>query len=418
MGGQRARVLPRRRHRRAWRQGLVRVKSFTAEPDAIARYGPLEDERGAPRSRSSSSARRKGVLLARIDGRRRPRRGRAAQGHARSICARDALPRARRRTSSTTPIWSASPVELARRHGLGTVRAVHDFGAGDSLEIDARRRRAGARAVHRAPRCRWSISPAAASSSRRPRAARARRSGASVSMAPGTATVLTLFPEMFPGPLGHSLAGKALAEGLWRLETVDIRDFARDKHRSVDDAPFGGGPGMVMRPDVVDAAIAGSRGAGAADLSVAARPAARPGARRGAGGGAGRAASVRPLRGHRPARHRGARDRGGEPRRFRAVGRRAGGDRADRRLRAAAARRRRRRGGARGGEFRSGDCSNIPHYTRPQTWQGRAVPEVLLSGHHDEDPPLARRPRRSGRRASAARICGNDIVARADGRAE
>jgi len=61
---------------------------------------------------------------------------------------------------------------------------------------------------------------------------------------------------MFPGPLGHSLAGRALREGLWRLETVDIRDFARDKHRSVDDAPFGGGPGMVMRPDVVDAAIA------------------------------------------------------------------------------------------------------------------------------------------------------------------
>src|SRR5262249_27425327 len=71
-----------------------------------------------------------------------------------------------------------------------------------------------------------------------------------------TATVFTIFPEMFPGPLGHSLAGKALHEGLWRLETVDIRDFARDKHRSVDDAPFGGGPGMVMRPDIVDAAIA------------------------------------------------------------------------------------------------------------------------------------------------------------------
>ena len=77
-----------------------------------------------------------------------------------------------------------------------------------------------------------------------------------------TATVLTIFPEMFPGPLGHSLAGKALREGLWRLETVDIRAFARDKHRSVDDAPFGGGPGMVMRPDVVDAAVAGATGPG------------------------------------------------------------------------------------------------------------------------------------------------------------
>ncbi len=72
---------------------------------------------------------------------------------------------------------------------------------------------------------------------------------------PWTAVALSLFPEMFPGPLGASLAGQALAEGLWRLESVDIRDFATDAHASVDDAPFGGGPGMVMRPDVVDAAI-------------------------------------------------------------------------------------------------------------------------------------------------------------------
>ncbi|MGH6930386.1 MAG: tRNA (guanosine(37)-N1)-methyltransferase TrmD, partial [Dongiaceae bacterium] len=71
-----------------------------------------------------------------------------------------------------------------------------------------------------------------------------------------TVRVLTLFPAMFPGPLGLSIAGQALEDGVWALETVDIRDFARDKHRSVDDTPFGGGPGMVMRPDVVDAAIA------------------------------------------------------------------------------------------------------------------------------------------------------------------
>jgi len=76
------------------------------------------------------------------------------------------------------------------------------------------------------------------------------------------ATILTIFPEMFPGPLAHSLAGRALDEGLWRLLTVDIRDFARDKHRSVDDAPFGGGPGMVMRPDIVDAAIGGTAAPG------------------------------------------------------------------------------------------------------------------------------------------------------------
>ena len=69
------------------------------------------------------------------------------------------------------------------------------------------------------------------------------------------ATVLTLFPEMFPGPLGVSLAGKALAAGLWTLEARDIRDSATDKHRSVDDTPAGGGPGMVLRADVLAAAI-------------------------------------------------------------------------------------------------------------------------------------------------------------------
>jgi tRNA (guanine37-N1)-methyltransferase len=69
------------------------------------------------------------------------------------------------------------------------------------------------------------------------------------------ATVLTLFPEMFPGPLGVSLAGKALTSGLWELEARDIRASATDKHRSVDDTPAGGGPGMVLRADILAAAI-------------------------------------------------------------------------------------------------------------------------------------------------------------------
>jgi tRNA (guanine37-N1)-methyltransferase len=69
------------------------------------------------------------------------------------------------------------------------------------------------------------------------------------------ATVLTLFPEMFPGPLGVSLAGKALADGVWSLEARDIRASATDRHRSVDDSPAGGGPGMVLRADVLAAAI-------------------------------------------------------------------------------------------------------------------------------------------------------------------
>jgi tRNA (guanine37-N1)-methyltransferase len=69
------------------------------------------------------------------------------------------------------------------------------------------------------------------------------------------ATILTLFPEMFPGPLGVSLSGKALASGIWTLEARDIRDSATDKHRSVDDTPAGGGPGMVLRADILAAAI-------------------------------------------------------------------------------------------------------------------------------------------------------------------
>jgi tRNA (guanine37-N1)-methyltransferase len=69
------------------------------------------------------------------------------------------------------------------------------------------------------------------------------------------ASVLTIFPEMFPGPLGLSLAGKALASGAWSLDVVDIRSFAADKHRTVDDTPAGGGPGMVMKADVLGRAI-------------------------------------------------------------------------------------------------------------------------------------------------------------------
>lgn len=73
-----------------------------------------------------------------------------------------------------------------------------------------------------------------------------------------TACVLTILPDMFPGPLGCSLAGQGLAEARWRLDTINIRDFAQDKHRSVDDTPAGGGPGMVMRADILGAAIDGA----------------------------------------------------------------------------------------------------------------------------------------------------------------
>ncbi len=80
-----------------------------------------------------------------------------------------------------------------------------------------------------------------------------------------TASVLTIYPEMFPGPLAAALAGKAREAGIWSVETVDIRDFARDKHHTVDDTPAGGGPGMVMRVDVLARAIDAARGRGPAE---------------------------------------------------------------------------------------------------------------------------------------------------------
>ena len=93
---------------------------------------------------------------------------------------------------------------------------------------------------------------------------------------PWKAKVLTLFPEMFPGPLGLSLAGQGLEAGSWALEAVDIRDFAPDKHRTVDDPPFGGGPGMVIRPDVVSEAIDAAAGADPSLALIYLTPRGRP----------------------------------------------------------------------------------------------------------------------------------------------
>jgi tRNA (guanine37-N1)-methyltransferase len=196
------------------------------------------------------------------------------------------------------------------------------------------------------------------------------------------ATVLTLFPEMFPGPLGASLAGKALEAGVWRLETVDIRDFARDKHRSVDDAPFGGGPGMVMRPDVLDAAIDGAGGVGpllyltprgrVLDQALVRELAGGPGLRLVCGRFEG--VDERVLEARAPAEV-SLGDfvlSGGEPAAVALL------DACIRLLPGVL------------GEpetlaeesFEAG-LLEYPHYTRPAVWQGRSVPEVLVSGHHE-----------------------------------
>jgi len=201
--------------------------------------------------------------------------------------------------------------------------------------------------------------------------------------APWTATVLTIFPEMFPGPLGHSLAGKALAEGLWRLATVDIRDFARDKHRSVDDAPFGGGPGMVMRPDVVDAAVAATPGPGPLlcltprgrrlDQARVAELAAGPGVRLLCGRFEGIDQRVIEADAIEELSLGDFVLSGGEPAAIALI------DACVRLLPGVV-------GDAAALEeesFQRG-LLEYPHYTRPQEWQGRVVPEILLSGHHEQ----------------------------------
>ncbi len=182
------------------------------------------------------------------------------------------------------------------------------------------------------------------------------------------ASVLTLFPELFPGPLGASLAGRALAEGLWSLDVRDIRDAASDRHRSVDDTPAGGGPGMVMRADVLAAAIDAAsppdderprllmspRGR-KLDQALAGVVAAGPGVVVVAG------------------RFEGVDERVIEGRNLHEVS-----------IEAVV----RLLPGVMGNvesvasESFVGGLLEYPQYTRPQVWEGRAIPEVLTSGDH------------------------------------
>jgi tRNA (guanine37-N1)-methyltransferase len=195
------------------------------------------------------------------------------------------------------------------------------------------------------------------------------------------ATVLTIFPEMLPGPLAHSLAGKALRAGLWRLDPVDIRDFATGKHRSVDDAPFGGGPGMVLRPDVLDRAIAGAGGAGPLiNLSPRGKRIDQARVRELAAG-----PGVRLI----CSRFEGVDERvldareveeislgdfvlsGGEPAAIALI------DACVRLLPGVVG-----NAEALAEESFADGLLEYPHYTRPQVWEGRTVPDTLVSGDH------------------------------------
>jgi tRNA (guanine37-N1)-methyltransferase len=209
------------------------------------------------------------------------------------------------------------------------------------------------------------------------------------------ATVLTIFPAMLPGPLAYSLAGKALQGGSWQLETVDIRAFARDKHHSVDDAPFGGGPGMIMRPDVLDAAIAGAGGKGPLillsprgrrlDQRRVVELAGGPGMRLICGRFEGVDERVVEARAIEELSLGDFVLSGGEPAAIALI------DACVRLLPGVVG-----DAAALSEESFAEGLLEYPQYTRPQLWQGRLVPEVLVSGDHGRI--------RSWRRAEAERL--------------
>ena len=220
---------------------------------------------------------------------------------------------------------------------------------------------------------------------------------------PWTARVLTLFPVMFPGPLGESLAGTALENGIWALETVDIRGFASDKHRSVDETPFGGGPGMVLRADILAKSVDETVAAAGPEvpviyLSPRGRPFDQPLARTLAGGAGvvlicGRFEGIdERLLEARPIEEVSLGDfvlSGGEPAAMAmidAVVRLLPGVIGDSQSVADES-------------FESG-LLEYPQYTRPQEWEGRSVPEVLLSGHHER---IAQWRREQAERTTKAR---------------
>jgi tRNA (guanine37-N1)-methyltransferase len=198
------------------------------------------------------------------------------------------------------------------------------------------------------------------------------------------ATVLTIFPDMFPGPLGMSLAGKALAAGLWSLETVDIRDHAIDKHRTVDDTPAGGGPGMVMKADVLARALDVTAAAGDNRPRLLMSPRGAPLTQaRVATLAAGPGAVI--ICG----RFEGVDERLIEARQLEEVSIGdyvlSGGEIAAVVLVDACVR---LLPGVMGAEASAAEESfaagllEYPHYTRPQVFEGRAIPEVLTSGDH------------------------------------
>lgn len=201
---------------------------------------------------------------------------------------------------------------------------------------------------------------------------------------PWRAVVITLFPELFPGPLGASLAGEALEQGLWALDTVALREFGSGRHRAVDDTPAGGGAGMVLRADVVAAAVDAARGKLPGAPAICLSPRGEPFTQALAGELAA-GPGVLLLAG----RFEGVDQRVIEARGLREVSIGdyvlSGGEVAAMVLIDAAVRLLPGVVGAAASlqeeSFEAG-LLEYPHYTRPREWEGRAIPDVLLSGDH------------------------------------
>ncbi len=221
-------------------------------------------------------------------------------------------------------------------------------------------------------------------------------------MALWQATVLTLFPEMFPGPLGASLSGRALGEGIWQLSALNIRDFATDKHRSVDDTPAGGGAGMVMRADVAAAAINSARANFPDAPCIYLSPRGAPLIQE----------RVRQLRAGPGVilfcgRFEGLDQRVIEARQLEEISIGdyvlSGGELAAMVLIDACVR---LLPGVIGAEASLAEESfengllEYPHYTRPRAWEGQEIPEVLLSGDHAR---IARWRREQSKQLTAVR---------------
>lgn len=204
---------------------------------------------------------------------------------------------------------------------------------------------------------------------------------------PFIAQVVTLFPELFPGPLGVSVTGRAMEQEIWRLETFFLRDYASDRHRTVDDTPAGGGPGMVMRPDVLARAIDAAIAAGdPARPRLALTPSGRPFTQKDAEKWA-KAGGLLLICG----RFEGMDQRVIEARDLEEISIGdyvlSGGELPAMVILDAVVR---LLPGVTGSpesldeESFEGGLLEYPQYTRPRVWEGRAIPEVLLSGHHGE----------------------------------